>query len=584
MRNKRAPGPDGLPAELLKAICSGHPSILLDMYNSCLKAGIFPARWKTARLVLISKGKCPADSPSAYRPLCMLDTAGKLLEKLLKPRLQAAIAAAGDLAPRQYGFRRGKSTIDAVQEVVNAAKSTEQGNHYSRNICLLATLDVKNAFNSVRWDKALDAFERDFHIPAYLLRILGDYLKDRWIVYDTEQGRIKRQITSGAAQGSMLGPDIWNVSYDGILRMEMPEGAFLVGYADDIAVVIVARDADLAQLLLNQVMRRVYSWLENRGLELATAKTEIVLLTKKHINTLCPFRVGDATVQARNAVKYLGVTLDNKLTFREHLRTVTDKAAIVTSALSRLMANTTGPRPCKRRLLMRAAEAVMLYGAEVWAGALRKEVHRERLGRVQRRGALRIACSYRTVSEPAILVVAGVIPIDLLAQERQYVHQQKPALGPLEAHRTARANTIQAWQKRWEEETRGRWTARLIPLVDDWLLRKGGEVDFYLTQFLTGHGLFRAYLHKMGKVARPDCAHCDWPLDDAHHTFFHCRKWSVEREALERALGATITPDTIVGLMLRDSKSWARVAVFVKTVLRSKKQAEEGPVAATHGA
>ena len=228
---------------------------------------------------------------------------GKLLEKLLKLRLQAAIAAAGDLAPRQYGFRRGKSTIDAVQEVVNAAKSTEQGNHYSRPICLLATLDVKNAFNSVRWDKALGAFEQDFHIPAYLLRILGDYLKDSSIVYDTEDGLIKTQITSGAAQGFMLGPDIWNVSYYGILHMEMPEGAFLVGYADDIAVVIVARDADLAQLLLNQVMRRGYSWLENRWLELATAKAEIVLLTKKHINTLCPFRVGDMTVQARNAVK-----------------------------------------------------------------------------------------------------------------------------------------------------------------------------------------------------------------------------------------------------------------------------------------
>ena len=80
-------------------------------------------------------------------------------------------------------------------------------------------------------------------------------------------------------------------------------------------------------------------------------------------------------------------------------------------------------------------------------------------------------------------------------------------------------------------------------------------MDFYLTQFLTGHGLFRAYLHKMGKVARPDCAHCDWPPDDAHHTFFHCRKWSVERGALEIELEATITPDTIVRLMLRDSKS-----------------------------
>ena len=55
MRKKRDSGPDGLLAELLKAICVSHPRILLDMYNSCLKAGIFPARWKTARLVLISR-------------------------------------------------------------------------------------------------------------------------------------------------------------------------------------------------------------------------------------------------------------------------------------------------------------------------------------------------------------------------------------------------------------------------------------------------------------------------------------------------------------------------------------------------
>ena len=79
-------------------------------------------------------------------------------------------------------------------------------------------------------------------------------MKDCSIVYDKEDGPIQREITSRAAQGSMLGPDIWNVSYDGILRMEMPEGAFLVGYAYDIAVVIVTRDVDLAQLLLNQVM------------------------------------------------------------------------------------------------------------------------------------------------------------------------------------------------------------------------------------------------------------------------------------------------------------------------------------------
>ena len=129
----------------------------------------------------------------------MLDTVGKLLEKLLKPRLQAAISTAGDLTLRQYGVRRGKSTIDAVDEVVNADKLTEQGNHYSHPICQLDTIDGKNSFNAVRWDKALDACERDFHIPAYLLRVFGDYLKDRLIVCDTKDGPIQREITYGTS-------------------------------------------------------------------------------------------------------------------------------------------------------------------------------------------------------------------------------------------------------------------------------------------------------------------------------------------------------------------------------------------------
>ena len=67
----------------------------------------------------------------------------------MRPFLQAALKAAGDLSERQYGFRMSRSTVDALQEVVKAAKSTEGGNHCSRSVCLLATLDVRNAFNAV---------------------------------------------------------------------------------------------------------------------------------------------------------------------------------------------------------------------------------------------------------------------------------------------------------------------------------------------------------------------------------------------------------------------------------------------------
>ena len=86
----------------------------------------------------------------------LLDTAGKVLEKIIRSRLQSAIQAAGGLSDRQYGFRPGLSTIDAVRTVVNIAEQAQQGNHYSRKICVAATLDVRNAFNSLRWEDALN--------------------------------------------------------------------------------------------------------------------------------------------------------------------------------------------------------------------------------------------------------------------------------------------------------------------------------------------------------------------------------------------------------------------------------------------
>ena len=88
--------------------------------------------------------------------------------------------------------------------------------------------------------------QRDFDVPEYLLRILGDYLRDSSLVYDTDDGSKKKELTSRAAQRSILGPDIWNISYDGILRMDMPEGTFLIGYADDIAAIIIARCGGVA--------------------------------------------------------------------------------------------------------------------------------------------------------------------------------------------------------------------------------------------------------------------------------------------------------------------------------------------------
>lgn len=91
-------------------------------------------------------------------------------------------------------------------------------------------------------------------------------------------------ITSGAAQSSILGPDLGNISYIDILRMEIPQETFLVGYADDIAAVTSARDIEEAEGKLRQVVIRTHTWLDSHELNLAAQKTERLRVTRLYIH------------------------------------------------------------------------------------------------------------------------------------------------------------------------------------------------------------------------------------------------------------------------------------------------------------
>jgi len=572
LKNGKAPGPDGIPAEILKIVAEENPEILLQMYNCCLQEGIFPDVWKRQQLVLISKGKGDPESPSAYRPLCMLDTAGKLFEKLLKPRIHEVVESAGGLSPRQYGFRPGKSTIGAIEDVIEGVKMAQTGNHFSRRIVLLATLDVRNAFNSATWSSMIEALENRFRAPAYIMNMIRSYLSDRVLMYENGEKKYVKQTTAGAAQGSILGPELWNISYDDILRTEMPSDTYLVGYADDIAAIITARHAEDAQRKLNQVMLRTKTWLDSHGLKLATEKTELLIITRKHIPVEVDMRVLSETIKTSKGLKYLGLRLDSKLTFNTQLEYAAKKAAQTTAQLSRLMANVGGPIYSKRKLIMSTTQTILLYGCEIWADTLQAECRRKMLARVQRTAALRVASAYRTVSEPAVLVISGTIPIDLLAVERQ-TQWRDPSRrsGDTATINSTRIQTMEKWQDRWDSELRGRWTARLIPEINKWVNRKHGEINYFVTQMLSGHGYFLQYLHKMGKSERGDCIYGHDCLDDAEHTLFVCSRWLIERHALEEVVGE-ISPENIVGLMLESETTWRHVAAYVEKVLRNKKR------------
>jgi len=89
-RLERGGGDPDIPNEILKIYVSKSPCQAHLVYNDCLMSLTFPPRWNRARLVLIRKGPDkPPDPPSSYRPICMLDTLGKILERLLLQKLES---------------------------------------------------------------------------------------------------------------------------------------------------------------------------------------------------------------------------------------------------------------------------------------------------------------------------------------------------------------------------------------------------------------------------------------------------------------------------------------------------------------
>ena len=150
---------------------------------------MFSKDWKMALLILIDKGKGgDLDSPSSYRPLSLLNTLGKLFELLLRPRIQQAVRDAGGLNDRQYGFRRGRSTIRSIRKVIDSFERAQTKPHKDRPIVLMETLDGRNAFNLVRSADIMQVFSDAFPLPPYLLRVLEDYLRDRHITYVMQTG------------------------------------------------------------------------------------------------------------------------------------------------------------------------------------------------------------------------------------------------------------------------------------------------------------------------------------------------------------------------------------------------------------
>lgn len=574
LHTKKAPGVDGIPNIALKLAIETSPDMFLSLYNKCLSEGCFPARWKVQRLVLLPKGNKPPEQPSSYRPLCILDSAGKILERIIHDRIENTIDSS--LQCNQFGFRKARSTLDAISRVVNIARKATAGKRWvrgSKKYCLVVALDVRNAFNCARWDNICSALD-SLGVPAYLMRMVKSYLENRRLKYETDEGMQEYVITGGVPQGSVLGPLLWNAMYDCLLRLNLPIGAELTAFADDVMISIVAKYLEEAHRIFQETFTAIQGWMKKAGLTLAEHKTEAMLITSRKTVEIMTLTIGAHTFTTQPTIKYLGVILDAKLSFKSHVEYAAKKASGAANLLSRLMPNVGGPRQSRRKLLAAVVTSVLLYAAPIWAEAMQLYKYRRKLGAPYRLIALRVACAFRTVSDKAICVIASLPPIHILVRERERTVRTAEK-SRSQQHLENRDRSLAEWQEEWDVTTKGRWTHRLIAQISGWVNRKHGELNYYLTQMLSGHGCYRAYLHRFGHENSPYCTEGCNVLEDAEHVFFQCPSFTNERNELQKTLGKDISPESLVNDMLTSEKNWDAVSKFATQILKTLRQREQ---------
>ena len=254
MENKKSSGYDCISnSSILKSTNHVIAPYLEILYNCCIYHGIFPDAFKIVQVIPLFKGGNKLDC-SNYRPISLLPTIGKLLEKLLSARLINHLNANNILSKHQYGFRKNHSTELAVNDIhEKLLHNLDKG----LNSCTVF-LDLAKAFDSVDHTILLQKLHK-YGVRGIALKLFESYLSNRsqFVKVNGIKSSIQ-YILYGVPQGSILGPLLFLIFIN-----DLPNSTnlFVKLFADDTFLCAQNADFKLLESEVNSDLDKVADWL-----------------------------------------------------------------------------------------------------------------------------------------------------------------------------------------------------------------------------------------------------------------------------------------------------------------------------------
>lgn len=321
MKSSNSAGEDGISTRILQSIINVIIEPLSHCINISLHSGIVPKIAKIARVTPIYKSGDKNDLCN-YRPISILPTLAKVLERVVYNRLNKYLDKLNIITPSQYGFRKNSTTYMAMLDLTEKINDALEKGNYGIGIFL----DLSKAFDTIDLHILIDKLQH-YGIRGLALDWFSSYILGRhqYVCINSQKSLLK-SINHGVPQGSILGPLLFILYINDFVNSTSILHKVL--FADDTNLFLSYKHPRELENILNSELAKVDTWFRCNKLSINISKTNYIMFRSNnkpaHTDYVCP-QINGQNIDNVSSTKFLGILIDEFLNFKCHIDALTKK-------------------------------------------------------------------------------------------------------------------------------------------------------------------------------------------------------------------------------------------------------------------
>ena len=313
-----AAGEDKITYNMIRNSHETAVDFLLAIMNKIYLTGEYPRRWQSAIVLSFPKPGKPSTIEENYRPISLTSCVSKLMEKIINTRLSIVLENSKLIPDNQFGFRRMHSTTDALNKLTTDVNNSLDNKQH----VLCVSFDMKKAYDTT-WRYGILKAIHNFGMRGSLPVFVQNYLTSR--MFRTKIGNALSDyhtLDQGVPQGGVLSCTLFSLAINGVLGC-IPGNVESILYVDDLLIYCSGNYVPVLERRLQTTINKIQEWTESHGFTFSPSKTNCIHFHRKRkFQTPLKLTLNNIIIPNRETIKYLGMEVDFKLTWKNHIKTL----------------------------------------------------------------------------------------------------------------------------------------------------------------------------------------------------------------------------------------------------------------------